>query len=110
GRDALTEALVVNVGDVVNAQAALAVGDVGVFAARLNAEGFVIRGVFVRLGQTVLTLDVLGVLIGVGQLVQARPDDGLRLAPLSHRHPRDAPLARRDPGESPGGAYEVAPL
>jgi hypothetical protein len=56
--DALAEALVVDVGDVVNPEAALAVGDVGVFAACLDVEGFVVCGVFVNLLQFVRTLDV----------------------------------------------------
>ncbi|MCG3162586.1 MAG: hypothetical protein JMDDDDMK_03879 [Acidobacteria bacterium] len=110
GRDAFAEAFVVNVGDVVNAQAAGAIGDVGVFAAHLNAERLVMRGVFVGFDKAVFAFDVFFVLFGVSQLVQTRPDDCLRLVAFGHDYGVDAVFARRDPGEPPDEVDEVRPL
>ena len=82
GDDPLRDALVGDVGHVIDPQPALAFGGKQVFAAQLQAVGRALGGVRLRLGQFHLAAQMRLVPVGIGVALQITALDRLRLVPL----------------------------
>ena len=107
GDDALRYVLVGDAGDIVNPHAALALGDVEVLAAQLDAlrRG---RAVPVGFGQPAAIVEMRLVVIGIGVFVQVAADHRLRLVPFGDAHRLDVALLA-DPGVVANEIDEIGP-
>jgi hypothetical protein len=123
GREAFREILVVEVRDVVNHKAALALRGEEILAAILNRSylgmklgqvalpsDLEIRGVLERVVQDAPTLDEFLELVGVGQFVQAASDDRLRFVTLGYHHRFQSLVAFRHPAVSADEIHQVGAL
>jgi hypothetical protein len=111
GDDAFRDALVADVGDVIDPEAATALGDVHVFPAQLQAAdvaagpladvGELLERAVLRLagpvGEQAAAAQVGGVEVGIGVLLQVGAEHGLRLVPFGHPDGLEAAL-RPHPG------------
>ena len=84
GCNAFGKTFVVNLRDVVNAQAAFARRDVSVFAAHLNLQNFRVSGVFINLFQFAPVFFKLFKIVRVSDFMESAAEDGLRLVRLGH--------------------------
>src|SRR2546423_3609290 len=120
GHDPLREALLVDERDVVDAQAAAAVGRIEVLAAELQTPGLtavadqpgevadVVPRVLVSLLElAVMLFDVGAVAARIGEAVELAADHGLRLVALGGPPPPQPLPALTDVDEAGGGVYEV---
>ena len=122
GRDSFRKGLVVDEGDVKHAQPSLAAGGIQIFAAGLQAQDLVlaegvqdvVADVFARMlvgvPEDAAGLDVLAVIVGIGQGVQAAADDGLGLFPLGHLHGIQTAIAGGHPAIAADEVDEVRAL
>jgi hypothetical protein len=102
--DPLREALVVDLGYVVDAQALLALRGEQVLAAQLQRDDD--AAVVVRLAQQPPRRLVRPVLVGVGELVEAAADDRLRLVALGDHDAFEAVRPLPHPGVAPDEVHE----
>ena len=87
------KSLVVDVGDVENAEAVRAHRRVGIFAAQLDVEN--VSAVAIRGREFALALDVLAEIVGIGHALQIAADDGLGLIVLRGHHGFETLVAGR---------------
>ncbi len=113
GRDgrsdyALGESLVVDVGDVVDAQAAWSVGRVGVFTASLNIED--VAGVIGDGGQLAMAGDKFFEIVGIGDALEVAAINGFRLVVLGDGNGFEPALAGGDVNVAAHEIHEVGAL